>query len=38
MGKETEELRMTTKQLQIFGVSHKYEPQNSEYQSRELNI
>jgi hypothetical protein len=38
MGKETEELRITTKELKIFGVRPKYETQNSEQESLELNI
>jgi hypothetical protein len=38
MGKETEELRITIKQLKIFGVRPKYETQNSEHESLELNI
>jgi len=38
MGKETEELRITTKQLQIFGVRPKHEPENSEHECLELNI
>jgi hypothetical protein len=33
MGKETEELGITTKQLKIFGVRPEYEPQNAEHES-----